>query len=150
MNAPYAPEPLANDPGFSLRQLVAFLRRMRRAWPYGLIAIGLGACGFSAYLYFRSPLYRSETVLLYSQGVGVGDPETASTNPRNASARLKEVLMSRPKLAEIVTTFSLYPDVKQKYGMEDAVEDGSGRGIGNSAGTPTRAGAPVPWPNRGA
>src|ERR1051325_3730565 len=103
MTTPYEPDPLQYGERFSIQQVLAFLRRMLRAWPYALIAIGVGACAFSAYLYFRSPAYRSETVLLYSQGVGVGDPEAAATNPRNASARLKEVLMSRPKLAEIVT-----------------------------------------------
>jgi uncharacterized protein involved in exopolysaccharide biosynthesis len=123
MTTPYEPDPLQYGERFSTQQLLAFLRRMLRAWPYALIAIGVGACGFSAYLYFRSPAYRSETVLLYSQGVGVGDPEAAATNPRNASARLKEVLMSRPKLAEIVTSFSLYPELRKKYGMEDAVEE---------------------------
>ena len=103
------------------RQVSAFVRRMARAWPSALIVVGLAASGVGAFMYYRPPAYHSETVLLYSQGVGVGEPTATSDNSRNAGVRLKELLLSRPRLGEIVARFGLYPNIGQKYGAEDAI-----------------------------
>jgi uncharacterized protein involved in exopolysaccharide biosynthesis len=99
------------------------LRRTLRAWPITLLALSLAAFACCAFLYFRHLGYRSETVILYSSGVRQADQAEQDDNPRSASTRLKELLMSRPKLAEVVKRFDLYPELRAKYGMSDAVEE---------------------------
>jgi len=120
-NRPSEPEMVEseNDP----RAVARFLRRMLHYWPAVLIALGLSALACAAFVYFRHPPFRSETVLLYSAGVSSADTSEESRSARSATARLKELLLSRPKLSQVVTSFGLYPDVQKKYGKEDAVEE---------------------------
>ena len=42
---------------------------------------------------------------------------------RNVTVRMKELLMSRPKLERVVGEFGLYPDVRSELGMGEAVEE---------------------------
>jgi hypothetical protein len=121
---PDAPEPYArDDEGHELERLGSLLRRTLRAWPVTLLVVSLAAFACCAFLYFRHPGYRSETVILYSAGVRQADSSEEDDNPRNASTRLKELLMSRPKLADVVTRFGLYPETRSRYGMSDAVDE---------------------------
>jgi capsular polysaccharide biosynthesis protein len=101
----------------------AFLRRVLRFWgtPLVLLVLGIGAC--AAYLVLRSPTYRSETVILYSEGVRAADDADRPDNARSVTVRLKEILMSRTSLDEIVREFGLYPAIQQKAGAVDAVEE---------------------------
>jgi uncharacterized protein involved in exopolysaccharide biosynthesis len=132
------------------RAIGRFLRRMLHYWPAVLIALGLSALACSAFVYFRHPPFRSETVLLYSSGVSSADTSEESRSARSATARLKELLLSRPKLSQVVSAFGLYPDVQKKYGKEDAVEElkrhiefkapgGDTFSIAYTGGTPTEA-----------
>jgi uncharacterized protein involved in exopolysaccharide biosynthesis len=112
-----------DDDGHELERLASFFRRTLRAWPVTLLLLSLAAFACCAFLYLRHPNYRSETVILYSQGVRQTEPGEQDDNPRNESVRLKELLMSRPKLAGVVTRFGLYPTTRSQYGMSDAVEE---------------------------
>jgi capsular polysaccharide biosynthesis protein len=106
-----------------IARLFAFVRRTLRFWPTVLIVLGVGALACVGFLYWNKPKYRSETVVLYSQGPSTGDPTTDSGTSRNVTVRLKELLMSRPKLERVVGEFNLYADLRQKLGMTEAVEE---------------------------
>jgi capsular polysaccharide biosynthesis protein len=100
----------------------AFLRRALRFWPSVLLTLLLGAMACAVFFHFRKPLYRSETVVLYSQNGAPGDsPEQSGA--RNVTVRLKELLMSRPKLERIIGEFDLYPEVRRELGTAEAVEE---------------------------
>ncbi|HTQ04116.1 MAG TPA: hypothetical protein VMI54_09670, partial [Polyangiaceae bacterium] len=119
-----SPPPYArDDEGHELENLGSFLRRTLHAWPITLLCVSLAAFACCAFIYFRHPSYRSETVILYSAGVRQTDATEQDDNPRNASTRLKELLMSRPKLEAVVREFGLYPDTRAKYGIGDAVDE---------------------------
>jgi hypothetical protein len=115
--------PAHDDEGRELERLASLLSRALRAWPVTLLVLSLAAFACCAFLYLRHPGYRSETVILYSSGVRQTDASEQDDNPRNASTRLKELLMSRPKLADIVKRFKLYPETQAKYGVGDAVDE---------------------------
>lgn len=112
----------SSESAFEVRRLLGFLRRMRHHWPTFLLALALSAGVAGALALWFSPAYRSETVILYSQGVSSVDP-TEQGAPRNATARLKELLFSRRELSRIVNRFGLYPAVRESYGIEDAVDE---------------------------
>lgn len=101
----------------------AFARRTLRFWriPVVLLVLGIGAC--VAFLNLRSPSYRSETVVLYSEGIRVGDDEERPANARSVTVRLKEILLSRATLDTVVREFDLYPETREKYGAVDATEE---------------------------
>lgn len=109
--------------GNEVRRFLGFLRRMPRFWPIVLIAFGVAALAAGAFIYLRHPNYRSEAVLLYTQGVSSADTLEQAQSPRNASVRLKELLFSRSRLTSIVTRFGLYPKTAKTFGTADAVEE---------------------------
>jgi uncharacterized protein involved in exopolysaccharide biosynthesis len=106
-----------------LARLKAFLRRTLRFWriPLHFFVLGVGAC--IAFLHFRTPLYRSETVILYSEGIQVPDDAERPTNARSVTVRLKEILMSRSSLAQVATEFDLYTGPRRTGGPVDPVEE---------------------------
>jgi capsular polysaccharide biosynthesis protein len=106
-----------------LGSVLAFLKRTANFWPTPVIALTVGIVAASVFLYLRKPTYRSETVILYSQGTGGGDAAEQSAQPRSVTVRLKELLMSRRKLERVVAEFALYPDVRRAYGMADGVDE---------------------------
>jgi capsular polysaccharide biosynthesis protein len=106
-----------------LGSLFAFLRRTAHFWPIPVIALTVGIVATSVFLFLRKPTYRSETVVLYSQGTDGGDAAEQSAQPRNVTVRLKELLMSRRKLEGVIAEFALYPDVRRTHGMVDAVDE---------------------------
>lgn len=122
MPAP-SPYPRDDDDGRELENLASFLRRTLHAWPLVLLCVSLAAFACCAFIYFRHPSYRSETVILYSAGVRQAAASEQDDNPRSASTRLKELLMSRPSLEKVVKQFGLYPETRAKYGIGDAVDE---------------------------
>ncbi len=123
MSASPPPYPRDDEDGRELENLGSFLRRTLHAWPLTLLCVSLAAFACCAFIYFRHPGYRSETVILYSAGVRQADAGEQDDNPRSASTRLKELLLSRPSLEKVVREFALYPETRAKYGMGDAVDE---------------------------
>ncbi|HEX2879177.1 MAG TPA: hypothetical protein VHO25_06545, partial [Polyangiaceae bacterium] len=83
----------------------------------------LGALAGAAFLQVRKPRFRSETVILYVEQGSPIETNEGGGAPRNITVRLKELLLSRPKLERIVSDFNLYPKVRDKYGPLEAVEE---------------------------
>jgi capsular polysaccharide biosynthesis protein len=101
----------------------AFLRRALRSWRTALavFVVVVVACG--VVLFVRQPMFRSETVILYSEGVLLGDDADRPSSGRSVTARLKEILMSRASLDAVVRDFNLYPEIRKTHGPIDAVEE---------------------------
>jgi len=113
------------DPDFreQLQGWLHFVKRATRFWRVPLLTVALGSMALGIFLHFRTPKYRSETVILYIERVQPGEPGSGSGAERSVTVRLRELLMSRPKLEAVVTKFDLYPDLRRNYGMVDAVEE---------------------------
>jgi hypothetical protein len=106
-----------------LGQLTAFVRRALRFWGVMAVTLLLGGAALAVFLYVRQPRFRSETVILYADKGGVNRAPDSSETQRGVSARLKELVFSRPILERIVTRFDLYPELRARFGMVDAVEE---------------------------
>jgi uncharacterized protein involved in exopolysaccharide biosynthesis len=117
------PEVREPDAGEQLDRALSFIRRVLRFWPTILATLLVGALGATAYFLIVKPQYRSETVVLYSEGVNRTAGSEPTTNTRNVAVRLKEILMARPKLERVVREFDLYPDVRRRFGNVDAVDE---------------------------
>ena len=101
----------------------AFLRRALRFWRTALSMFVLGGVACTVFLVVRRPTYRSETVILYSDGPRPGDDAERPDTARSVTFRLKEILMSRASLDGVVREFDLYPDIQKTRGQVDAVEE---------------------------
>lgn len=116
-------DPREPDARQHLERWSAFAKRAARYWPSVLIALLIGSLAGAAFVMLRKPKYRSETVILYvEQGSPIETSDSPDT-PRNMTVRLKELLLSRPKLERIVSSFDLYPTLQRKYGLLEAVEE---------------------------
>jgi capsular polysaccharide biosynthesis protein len=74
-------------------------------------------------LFFRKPTYKSETVILYSEGIRQTEGDEPRDAARGVSTRLREILTSRAELRKIVDQFGLYPGIVHEHGSGDAVEE---------------------------
>jgi len=106
-----------------LNQLAAFIQRALRFWKVLAVTLLVGAAALAVFLYVRQPRFRSETVILYADKGGVNRAPDSSETQRGVSARLKELVFSRPILERIVSRFDLYPELRARFGMIDAVEE---------------------------
>jgi uncharacterized protein involved in exopolysaccharide biosynthesis len=122
---PLAPRRSESEPDLreQARRALAFVRRALRFW-YVLVATLLfgGACCI-AFFRLEPPSYRSETAILHTDGIAVGDPVEQATTPRNVAARVQEILMSRQQLGRVREEFDLYPEIQRAYGPVDAVDE---------------------------
>ncbi|HEX6274075.1 MAG TPA: hypothetical protein VFZ53_13595 [Polyangiaceae bacterium] len=102
----------------------AFARRALRFWTSVPLVLAVGAVACAVFLFVRKPEYRSETVVLYSQPTPTpGESPDTLGGVRNVTVRMKELLMSRPKLERVIGEFGLYPDVRAKMGTSEAIEE---------------------------
>jgi len=117
------PEPAEPTIAEQFGALSAFVRRTLRFWPVLLGSLLLGAAEFAVFQYVRQPKFRSETVILYVEKGNTDQPAESSEAQRGVTLRLKELLMSRPSLERIVSRFDLYPELRERYGMVDSIEE---------------------------
>jgi capsular polysaccharide biosynthesis protein len=113
----------ADDAREQVARLTAFCRRAVRFWRFPVVLVVVGAIVCAAFLTIRRPAYRSETVILYSEGVRSADDAERPDTSRSVTVRLREILMSRGALDAVVREFNLYPVVRETRGPVDAVEE---------------------------
>jgi protein tyrosine kinase modulator len=106
-----------------LAKVGAFLRRALRFWLAPVAALLLGVIASGAFLFLRKPTYKSETVILYSEGIRQTEGEEPRDAARGVSTRLREILTSRAELRKIVDQFGLYSGIVHEHGSGDAVEE---------------------------
>jgi len=115
-----------DDPDFreQARRAVAFVRRATRFWYVPLATLLVGGASCAAFFHFlHRPSFRSETVILHTEGIAPGDPTEQAVAPRSVAARVQEILTSRALLERVLTEFDLYPVTKRAYGPVDAIEE---------------------------
>jgi uncharacterized protein involved in exopolysaccharide biosynthesis len=106
-----------------LSRAAAFLHRALRSWRSALSVFVLAGAACAVFLFVRRPMFRSETVILYSAGVRSGDDADRPDVARSVTFRLKEILMSRSSLDVVMREFDLYPELRKTRGPVDAVEE---------------------------
>jgi uncharacterized protein involved in exopolysaccharide biosynthesis len=106
-------------------KVVRFLRRAVRFWPSFLTVLFVGGLACALFLLLRQPQYRSETLILYTEGIRSVDAtaDPSRLGPRDATVRLREMLLARPRLLATIEKFGLYPETAKKYGVIDAAEE---------------------------
>jgi uncharacterized protein involved in exopolysaccharide biosynthesis len=99
---------------------------MRRYW-WAALLIGLaGSAASVLFAYTRKPIFKSETLILYREGIRsayIGAPDEGRDPVRTLGLRLKEMVLSRPRLAGLIDEYKLYPDIVEDLGYVDAVDE---------------------------
>src|SRR5579859_5093473 len=105
-------------------RLLALLRHALRFWRSGLLLLFLGLCVALGVAVTRPRVYRSEALVLYRERVAPSalGREDAGESAHRIGLRLREVVLSRSHLEEIIRAFHLFPDLVEDRGMTDAVE----------------------------
>jgi uncharacterized protein involved in exopolysaccharide biosynthesis len=113
------------SPHDRLERAVAIASRSLRFWWIGALVIVLGTAAATGAATLRKRAYRSETVLLYREGIRTSyvlgrDAETEAA--RKLGLRLKEMVLSRPRLETMVKELGIYQDVADAHGYVVAVD----------------------------
>ena len=114
-----------STPRERLARLVTLMKRTRRFRRSALIlaAVGLALSLFAARSSRRA--YRSETTVLYRDGIqmGPGDgSESAAARAARLGPKLKDLLYARPRLEQVIREHGLFPEKTQRS-MLDGIEE---------------------------
>lgn len=107
-----------------LERLLSIVGRAISLWRLTALLVVLGVGAGGAVIALRKPVYRSETVILYREGIRptlLGAEGGAEL--RTLGLGLREMLFARPGLQKIIETFDLYPKTVEKRGYVDAVDE---------------------------
>lgn len=122
-----ASEELTELPPTASRELaraLAILKRTTFHWRPATVVVLLMLAAAAAIILLRKPKYRSETVILYREGIRASYlGSDAGDTARNMGAKLREMLFARPRLEKVIDEFDLYPETKAKLGYVAAVDE---------------------------
>jgi Mrp family chromosome partitioning ATPase/uncharacterized protein involved in exopolysaccharide biosynthesis len=97
-----------------------FARRMlRHAWR-GAIVLLVGLLATGATVSLRPKRWMSQTVLYYQEGISW---ELHGESPRTVSQRLREMLLARSRLEQVVEGERLFPELVARGRLDVAVDD---------------------------
>jgi uncharacterized protein involved in exopolysaccharide biosynthesis len=108
-----------------LERLTAVLSRAFRFWWVAAFILVLGAGASLAAATLKQRKYTSETVLLYREGIRatyVLGRDAEGEQTRKLGLRLKEMVLARPRLKDIIDQFKLYTEVVDKNGYIEAID----------------------------
>src|SRR5262249_5275665 len=107
-----------------LARALAILKRTLFHWRAASMVVVVVLLGAAALLAVRKPRFRSETVILYREGIRASYlGSDAGDSVRNLGNKLREMLFARPRLEKIIEEFDLYHDARQKGGDVAAVDE---------------------------
>jgi Mrp family chromosome partitioning ATPase len=111
-----------STPRERLARLLALMKRTRRfRFQAGaLAAVGLALALALALHTKRS--FRSETTVLYREGMQTREGEGAAARAARLGPKLKDLLYARPELEQVVREHDLFPE-KARRSMLDAIEE---------------------------
>jgi uncharacterized protein involved in exopolysaccharide biosynthesis len=113
-------------PGASreLRRLIAIIKRTLAHWRTSAIVVAIGLLVGVGVVVLRAPDYRSETVILYREGIHSSYlGEEAGTGMCTLGVRLNEMLIARPRLEALIEEYGLYAKLKDRDGAVAAVDE---------------------------
>jgi uncharacterized protein involved in exopolysaccharide biosynthesis len=106
--------------------MVSILGRATRFWPAASVVVLLATLAAIGFTFTRQRLYKSETLMLYREGIRSGDVgglEGAGDPARKLALKLKEMVLSRTRLQQIIDENKLYPEIVADRGYVDAVDE---------------------------
>ncbi|MEO6953899.1 MAG: hypothetical protein ABI321_19005 [Polyangia bacterium] len=101
------------------------LRSWRFRW-YAALVVLLGATVSLAAALLKQRVYTSETLIVYREGIGtrtISGSEGAGDAQQKLALKLKELVLSRTTLEKLITEYHMYPDIMEKRGAVDAVDE---------------------------
>ena len=109
-----------------LDRLVAILVRAARFWPAASIVVVVCTLASIVFTFTRPRVYKSETLMLYREGIRSGDVggmAEAGDPARKLALKLKEMVLSRTRLRQIIDENKLYADIVADRGYVEAVDE---------------------------
>ena len=109
-----------------LAHLVSVARRALGAWWLIGVITMLGSALALGVALVRQRVYRSETLMLYREGIRATDlvgGDAAGEPARKLGLKLKEKVLSRTSLRHIIEELHLYPAIVEERGYVDAVDE---------------------------
>jgi uncharacterized protein involved in exopolysaccharide biosynthesis len=105
-----------------LDRIFTIAGRATRFWAAASLVVLVGTIAAIVFTFTRQRVYKSETLMLYREPVGdaaleAGDPA------RKLALKLKELVLSRTRLQQIIDEHHLYPDIVADRGYVDAVDE---------------------------
>jgi uncharacterized protein involved in exopolysaccharide biosynthesis len=109
-----------------LDRIVTILWRATRFWPAASVVLLIGTLASIGYTFTRQRIYKSETMMLYREGIrssDVGGFEGGGDPARKLALKLKEMVLSRTRLQQIIDENKLYQEIVADRGYVDAVDE---------------------------
>ncbi len=113
-------------PRDAIRNARMLVRKTMRRWPVLVGALVVASLAFVVAPRIFKAKYKSETVLLYREIIQAGtvlDPGYQIDSRKQLGPRLREMMLSRTNLENVITELHLYPDIVKSRGMLDAVDE---------------------------
>lgn len=117
-----SPEPQTGA-GAELARMLTIVKRALLNWKPSAFIIALGLIAGVTFAVVRKPAYKSETIVIYRQGVKLQTEGGGGGTGMTLGTRLQEILMARSKLEAISDELGLYQETKAKRGPIEAVEE---------------------------
>ncbi|MBL8741713.1 MAG: hypothetical protein JNK04_11485 [Myxococcales bacterium] len=108
--------------GVELARLLVIIKRAFLNWKPSAFLVAIGLIGGVAFAVVRKPSFKSETIVIYRQGVKLNQEGGAGASLA-LGTRLQEMLLARSRLEPILTELELYPEIRAKQGDIQAVEE---------------------------
>lgn len=119
--ADYSSSSTEQGAGVELARLLGILRRAIFNWKPSAFIIAIGLMAGVGFAVLRKPSYRSETIVIYRQGVKLNEERGGVS--LTLGARLEEMLKARARLEGLIEELALYEKLKQQKGVSDAIEE---------------------------
>ncbi|HEX2570959.1 MAG TPA: hypothetical protein VH877_15475 [Polyangia bacterium] len=111
---------------FTLRDLrdrvLTLFAKSLRYYRWALVVFVIGSAAATLVSWFRPLQYKSDTTIIYREGLAFDDPAWGGS-VRRLGARLKELLLARTHLERIIQEFKLYPRIVAEHGYGEAVDE---------------------------
>ena len=109
-----------------LDRVLTIVLRTRRFLVPALVVLIVGTAAAVGYAMVRKRVYKSETLILYREGIRstdiIGGEETGD-RAQKLGLRLKEMVLSRTRLEQIIKESKLYAALVEDRGLIDAVDE---------------------------